>query len=68
MKRTQCFTYRVYKGGTATINLVPFQGWGFFVFQKLHSTLYENKEEFQMQERLKELQQEAIQKIEHSSS
>jgi hypothetical protein len=35
MKRTQCFyTYRVYKGGTATINLVPFQGWGFFVFGK----------------------------------
>ena len=40
MKRTHYVVHiRVYKGGTATINLVPFQGWGFFCFRSRISRL-----------------------------
>jgi phenylalanyl-tRNA synthetase alpha chain len=50
-------------------NLVPFQGWGFFVVVTGTARSLSNyKGGIIMQERLKELQQEAIQKIEQSSN
>ena len=51
------------KGGTAIHKPRPFRDWGFFVFIFTKGKI---KEEYMMQERLQELQAEALQKVDGS--